>query len=1107
MKMKRFLSALLCAALMLTLLPATAQAHTINTGGTYDMADLGVASGGTISIGAGLAVTLTNSAGTTYTNVQIVCGAGVSLTLNNVKIDNSAVSGACALSFTGAGNVLTLEDESTLISGENRHGVRVDDGTELNISGTGTLSATGGSFGAGIGGAGIGGGYGGGGIITINGGTVTATGGACGAGIGGGYGGSGGIITINGGTVTAIGGYAGAGIGGGAGGSGGTVEITGGSVKASGSFGIQSTPTNGTANGNKPLSLAETALPLTDTQVFDLTITGASYYGVNDLFTDAGGKLYLWLPAGATVSQARTADTIFNNVSGTLVADINIAAIPGVTAPVRGATPVTAITETAQYTGSVTWNPDHLAFAGGTVYTATITLTPKAGYTLTGVVKDFFTVAGADTVTNAAYSGVVTAVFPATEAEPSINPEAVTFDLDSPGDVSTTISWGSATTVTDVVYGSDHLESPLEYTVSGDTLSIKEAYLSGLNPTAGNALEFSIAFNAGDSARLTVNIVDSYVPSSDASLSDLKVAGVTVSGFVYSQHEYTVELPYGTQPGDAATVVTATPNDPRASVAITQATTLPGIAIVKVTAEDGITSLTYTINFTLAAPTDQSPPTWPAGSTLTASGTTRTTTTLSWTPAQDDVGVTAYTIFRDNSFVQTVTGTVYSCNVSGLSPSTTYTFKVQAGDAGGNWTDGPTVTVSTDSSGGGDSGGSDSSSTPATPTYKATVSGASIAETALPVRVNTNTGSATTELVTTLAKDIFAGTGTTLLTAPFIPGVSAYTLEIPAASLSGAQGEGALAFATGAGSLTIPAGMLAGIPGTEGSSAGITIARGDKSGLPAEVQTATGDRPAVQLTLTLDGTQTEWNNPDAPVTVSIPYTPAAAELANPESIVVWHIDSSGNVVSVPNGRYDPATGTVTFTTAYFNHYAVSYKQVSFKDVAKDAWYARAVSFIAARGITAGTGNGNFSPEAKLTRGQFIVMLMKAYGIAPDLNPKDNFADAGSTWYTGFLAAARQLGISAGVGDNLFAPEKEITRQEMFTLLHNALKVIGQLPRGDSGKTLSSFTDADDIAPWAKDAMKLLVETGTIGGSGGKLTPADTTTRAQMARVLHGLLGK
>lgn len=80
------------------------------------------------------------------------------------------------------------------------------------------------------------------------------------------------------------------------------------------------------------------------------------------------------------------------NYSGTVTSDpttavaavvIDIAAIPGVTVPAKGATPETTITATAQYTGAVTWSPNDSTFAVETVYTATITLTAKAGFTLT----------------------------------------------------------------------------------------------------------------------------------------------------------------------------------------------------------------------------------------------------------------------------------------------------------------------------------------------------------------------------------------------------------------------------------------------------------------------------------------------------------------------------------------------------------------------------------------------------------------------------------------------------------------------------------------------------------------------------------------------------
>ena len=158
------------------------------------------------------------------------------------------------------------------------------------------------------------------------------------------------------------------------------------------------------------------------------------------------------------------------------------------------------------------------------------------------------------------------------------------------------------------------------------------------------------------------------------------------------------------------------------------------------------------------------------------------------------------------------------------------------------------------------------------------------------------------------------------------------------------------------------------------------------------------------------------------------------------------------------------------------------------------------------GITTGTMATSFSPDASLTRGQFITMLLRAYSISPDANLTANFTDAGNTYYTGYLAAAKRMGITSGIGDNMFAPDRGITRQEMFTLLYSALKTTGNLPQGKSGKTLADFSDAAEIASWAKEAMTLLVETGTVSGSSGKLSPTSATTRAEMAQVLYSLLG-
>ncbi|HWR56712.1 MAG TPA: S-layer homology domain-containing protein [Negativicutes bacterium] len=383
--------------------------------------------------------------------------------------------------------------------------------------------------------------------------------------------------------------------------------------------------------------------------------------------------------------------------------------------------------------------------------------------------------------------------------------------------------------------------------------------------------------------------------------------------------------------------------------------------------------------------------------------------------------------------------------------------------------------------------------------YSASVNTVSGSGATLPVTVNKDTRTASVDAGTqNLAS------GETAVTVPSIPDVDAYSVGIPVPELSTASKQGTLTFKTDTGSVTVPSNMLTGV---SGSKAVISVGKGNKDSLPYNVKAAIGDKPLIRLTLSIDRKQTNWNNPDARVIISIPYTPTAEELLHPESIVVWYIDGSGNVVTIPNGHYDPATGMVTFNITHFSDYAVAYNQVSFNDVVTGAWYTKAVSFIAAREITSGTGDGNYSPNARLTRGEFIVLMMRAYGIVPNTNPANNFSDAGNTYYTGYLAAAKRLGITAGAGNNMYAPGKEITRQEMFTLLYNTLKVIGHLPQGDSGKSLFDFNDAGQIDTWAKDAMMVLVETGTVGGSAGRLTPTGTTTRAEMAQVLYNLLEK
>lgn len=143
-----------------------------------------------------------------------------------------------------------------------------------------------------------------------------------------------------------------------------------------------------------------------------LTIVNTAVYAPNK-DTNTAGYTIMTISAVTAPSRDLTV-AIFGLVEAERVT-VTEPAIGGVTAPVVGEKPVTAITEGKQFTGTVTWSPEVSTFAASTVYTATITLTPKVGYKLDGVAANFFTVAGAASVSNGANSGVVTAVFPATK--------------------------------------------------------------------------------------------------------------------------------------------------------------------------------------------------------------------------------------------------------------------------------------------------------------------------------------------------------------------------------------------------------------------------------------------------------------------------------------------------------------------------------------------------------------------------------------------------------------------------------------------------------------------------------------------------------------------
>ena len=109
---------------------------------------------------------------------------------------------------------------------------------------------------------------------------------------------------------------------------------------------------------------------------------------------------------------------------------------------------------------------------------------------------------------------------------------------------------------------------------------------------------------------------------------------------------------------------------------------------------------------------------------------------------------------------------------------------------------------------------------------------------------------------------------------------------------------------------------------------------------------------------------------------------------------------------------------------------------SFADVSTDAYYAKAVAWAVENGITTGTGDGKFSPDATCTRAQSVTFLFRAIGKLVD--SKAEFSDVlTDSYYANAVAWAVENGVTNGIGDGLFEPDNSCTRAQIVTFLYRA----------------------------------------------------------------------
>lgn len=175
-------------------------------------------------------------------------------------------------------------------------------------------------------------------------------------------------------------------------------------------------------------------------------------------------------------------------------------------------------------------------------------------------------------------------------------------------------------------------------------------------------------------------------------------------------------------------------------------------------------------------------------------------------------------------------------------------------------------------------------------------------------------------------------------------------------------------------------------------------------------------------------------------------------------------------------------------------------ELNFTDVKESDWFFKGVEYVVDKGVMSGVSENQFDPSGKLTRAMLVQMLYNMES-RPACDAENAFIDVPvGQWYTDAVIWANDAKIVSGMGDGLFAPNMEITREQMVAMLYNYAKYKGYDVTASAD--LSAFADTASVSTWAQPAMQWAVAEGYISGMGdSQLAPQGTATRAEIASVI------
>ena len=185
-----------------------------------------------------------------------------------------------------------------------------------------------------------------------------------------------------------------------------------------------------------------------------------------------------------------------------------------------------------------------------------------------------------------------------------------------------------------------------------------------------------------------------------------------------------------------------------------------------------------------------------------------------------------------------------------------------------------------------------------------------------------------------------------------------------------------------------------------------------------------------------------------------------------------------------------------------NHGVVT---LPFTDVSEGDWFYDPVCFVYSQGLMTGTSATTFEPNTSLSRAMLVAVLHRLED-SPQASAGDFTDVADGDWYAQAVNWAASVGVVNGFDDGNFSPNAAITREQLAAILMNYAQYKGQ--DVSARATLDTYNDATAISSWANDVMSWAVAEGLLTGvTNDQLQPQGNATRAQVAAILQRFLSE